>query len=80
GDSFLKFGNSTVFGIHRWNSTLFRHLTKDQFQSKMKKCRERVLKKSVAKVALFQQPSYADPTLPIHEDLIPCITEFIFPL
>jgi len=31
GDSILKFGNASVLGIHRRNSTNFRPLTKEQF-------------------------------------------------
>jgi len=38
----FEFDDSFVFGIHRRNSTLLRPLTKDQFQNKMKKYRERV--------------------------------------
>ena len=36
-----------------------------------------VLKKSASATAPSQQSSHTDPKLPLHEDLILCITEFI---
>ena len=35
------------------------------------------LKKNVTTIALLQQPCYTDPKYPIHEDLVPCLMEFI---
>ena len=35
------------------------------------------LKKSETTIALLQQPCYTDPKYPIHEDLVPSLTEFI---
>jgi len=63
GKAFFKFCDASVFGVHERQDTSFCHVTKDQFENKIGKCRERL-----PKIKLHFLPSHS-PNLNVIERL-----------